>query len=78
MTITTCLSFFDADGYGAREFLLQSLAAITTMTQQEMDKMIVSWMNDVIVDDVLSQIDRYLLKEHLYEQWLDSHAEDGK
>lgn len=48
------------------------------MTQQEMDKMIVPWMNDVIVDDVLSQIDRYLLKEHLYEQWLDSHAEDGK
>lgn len=70
--------FFDADGYGAREFLLQVSGGNHTMTQQEMDKMIVSWMNDVIVDDVLNQLDRYLLKEHLYEQWLDSHAEDGK
>lgn len=36
--------FFDADGYGAREFLLQVSGGNHTMTQQEMDKMIVSWM----------------------------------
>ena len=44
------------------------------MSQRELDKLIASWIRDVIADRVKGAIDGYLMKEYLYEQWL-THSE---
>lgn len=63
---------FTADGYGNRQFVIGIFAGSRGMTQQEMDDLIISWIRDVIADEVESDMDHYLMKEHLYEQWLES------
>ncbi len=69
---------FTADGYPTREFVVGIFAGNRGMSQQEMDGLIISWIRDVIADQVERDIDDYLVKEHLYEQWLDSQEEGQK
>lgn len=62
--------FFAADGYVNRDFIIGVCGGHRVMSQQELDKLIVSWIRDVIADRVKNAIDGYLMKEYLYEQWL--------
>lgn len=68
--------FFSADGYAARDLIIGIFGGHRGMSQRELDKLIASWIRDVIADRVKGAIDGYLMKEYLYEQWLTRPEEE--
>lgn len=66
--------FFDADGYGTRDFVIGVSCGNHELTQQELDAEITSWLKGQIAEDVLGSVDLYLTKEHLFEKWSEEQA----